>query len=90
METVERLRTAEAWLAWLRTELDREVGELVALLAVEGTDSLVSSALAARVGRDVTAERVAPLLAGLDEVQRQLQFAQIEANHMAQLSEAAR
>jgi hypothetical protein len=79
METVERLRTVEAWVAWLRTELDREVDELIASLAADGAGSLLSSAFAARAGQDMAAERVAPLLAGLDEVQRQLQFAQIEA-----------
>lgn len=85
MEVVERLRAIEGWVAWLRAELEREVCELIAVVASQphGSNgsgpSWICCALAARAGQHLIAERISPLLAGLDEVGRQLRFAQIEA-----------
>lgn len=85
MEVVERLQAIEGWVAWLRAELDREVSDLIAVVVsrpqapTDGVASWVSFALAVRAGQQLIAERISPLLAGLDEVVRQLQFAQAEA-----------
>jgi hypothetical protein len=84
MEAVERLQAIEAWVAWLRAELEREVCELIAVvasqsLAVTSGASWVSCALAVRTGRQLITQRIGPLLAELDEMGRQLRFAQAEA-----------
>lgn len=85
MEAVERLRRIEGWVAWLRAELDREICELVAVVGSQphapgnGVTSWISCALAVRVGHQLVAERIGPLLAGLDEVVCQLRYAQAEA-----------
>jgi hypothetical protein len=90
MNLVERLQRIEAWVVWLRAELDREVYELVAVVASQrhapgGIGAAwISAALAVRAGNQLVAERIGPLLAGLDEVGRQLRFAQAEALEASQ------
>jgi hypothetical protein len=85
MEAVKRLRTVEAWVEWLRIELDRAaVTDLIAMLVAQMVTNRfgscwVAAAFGAGIGHRLIAERIRPLLAALDEIQRRLQYAQIEA-----------
>ena len=69
MDTAERLHAVDEWLGWLHQELDRELGELVAVVATQPIAlSVVGSTAAALAGRQHVAEQIDPLLQVIDSL----------------------
>ena len=77
-QTAERLAWAEARVAWVRVELDREITDLVAQVACAWGTSWTAATYRAGIGNQLVSERIAPLLAQLDSVQAQVAYAQLE------------
>jgi hypothetical protein len=79
MDPAQRLENLEEWVVWVRDELGREVGDLVAAVAAPAVGlNMFSTTSAAIVGRHQINERVEPLLNVLDQIAEQLHFVREE------------